>query len=284
MSCFFAGRYGFTSDGLSRFYARRAARILPLFWLASAVAIIGGIWASIEFQPTVANLVAGLLMLQWTHVTYPVGVFWTLGVELHFYILAPLLCLALIRSRQLWWLAGGLTLLTLLILFGGRADDRSMPANLHFFVAGMLMARIATNGVADRLLSKRWALPLTVGAGIAAIAAAGMVYTDRFWDYRGAILTVVAIVSFLAAHRALEMRRIAPNMIGRAFMVLGVLAYGLYAWHGVVLTLWPWFGNQLTATFLVSIALAWLSYALIERPVMHGGKRFFSPHPKRAAA
>jgi peptidoglycan/LPS O-acetylase OafA/YrhL len=265
---FFTRRYLFSSNGIFRFYIRRAARILPLFWLASGVAIIGGLWANTDFELTFGNLIKSLLALQWTHSTYLVGVFWTLGVELHFYLIAPILCLPLKKSNRTQWFIGTFALILLVFFFGGRADDRSAIANLHFFMAGILMAKVATSRIFDKALSSSLALPVFIFLGTAAIVFASVLYTVNFWHYRGAILSLVAISAFLAAHRVIEIRKIHPSLIGHCFMYLGLLAYGIYTWHGVISALLPWFQDQFIANFLLSILLSWLSYSLLEKPIV----------------
>ncbi len=262
--CFYSGRYRFTFGGIRLFFIRRLARILPLFWLTSLIAIICSIYLESEFQLTFSNIAKSLTTLQWTHLTYPVGVFWTLGVELHFYLIAPLLCLAVHKSNVMVCMG-----VLLLIFFGGQVDDRSMLANLHFFMTGIFMAKIVVSQTYNQILLYRLVLPAFILLGAIAISLTGVFYAKDFWSYRGAILTMIAIAAFMSAHRIIEMRKIKSNGISYFFMSLGVLAYGLYAWHGVLLTLLPWFREQFVATFLVSLILAYFSYSLIEKPIIN---------------
>lgn len=68
---FLSGRYAFDRAGVLAFYRRRAARILPLFWLTSALALIAAAVGLVSFELTLPNVLAALFMLQWAHMTYP---------------------------------------------------------------------------------------------------------------------------------------------------------------------------------------------------------------------
>lgn len=262
---FFSGRYRFVRQDLVRFYGRRIARILPLLWLCSAIVLAGSIWVPIEFVTTPGNVLAGLFALQWNHTTYPVGVFWTLGVELQFYLLAPFLCLLLARFRRP---AIFILLVVLLATFGAVADGRSLMANMHFFIAGVLMADVTTAGMWDAALARRQAPTLLILTGALALAGAGISYKGGFWNYQGAVLTVIAIIALLGSHHAIELQGRPAGAATRALMWLGTLAYGIYAWHGVLLVMFPALSNNFVAVTMLSVAIAQASLMLIERPAM----------------
>ena len=99
---FFSGRYSFDMRGVAAFYRKRASRILPLFWLTSGIALVASVWVPMDFAVTTESLLSALFMLQWSHVTYPVGVFWTLGIEMQFYLVAPVICWAVAKAGRYW--------------------------------------------------------------------------------------------------------------------------------------------------------------------------------------
>lgn len=107
------------------------------------------------------------------------------------------------------------------------------------------------------------------------IGVAWLYHNDlaQFWKLKGAFFTSLSIACLLAAHIGLEQRDIAPGMVTRALMMLGVLAYGLYAWHGLLLKHFSIFEGQFLSTYFVSLALAVMSYLLIEKPAIALGKR-----------
>lgn len=103
------------------FYALRAARILPCLLLAlltvDALALAGvpifGNRADAAVSLWTVNAAAltawvNVLIVQHGWINYPLGVLWSLSVEMAFYLLFPLACLALRRGWALAALAAGL--------------------------------------------------------------------------------------------------------------------------------------------------------------------------------
>jgi len=79
------GRYRSTLKGIATFWFNRLLRIYPIFITVSIVAIIATN-PIIDF-----NFISReLLVVQWNHDYLLNGVFWTLGLETHFYLIAPL--------------------------------------------------------------------------------------------------------------------------------------------------------------------------------------------------
>lgn len=261
---FFSGRYALDLAGINNFYLRRAVRILPLFWLISLLALGASLLGVIAFDWTPGTLAAALFMLQWSHVTYPVGVFWTLGIEMQFYLVAPFLCWALVKAGRFWVVAGFGVLVLLLILFGEQPDLRTLPGVIMFFLAGLLMARWA---VAAPEVMKSWTVWTNMALGCVALMVVSDAYPARFWNHVGPVFVVVALMLFLRAHVAMERRAVPAGRVTRGLMVVGTLAYGLYAWHGLLLVVWMPFQENLALTYGTSLLLAWLSFVLFERPV-----------------
>lgn len=151
-----AAMTGRPAPDLGRFYLRRAARILPPYWVAVVVTL-----AVISDRPAVAGDWASYLTLTQTYNDHNVDPsltqMWTLAVEISFYAILPLLA----------WFARGsrsgnpqaarrqLTLIGVLVaiavaadIVGHRAPDglRSLlwlPANLDWFAAGMFLAVVS---------------------------------------------------------------------------------------------------------------------------------------------
>lgn len=89
---------------LRTFWARRAARILPLAWLLVAIA-----WFA---YPAGRELLPSYLLFynNYVHQSVPgLAPMWSLMVEEHFYLVYPVLCL-LVPRRWLWLAVGGLCL------------------------------------------------------------------------------------------------------------------------------------------------------------------------------
>ena len=170
-----------------RFYVRRVFRVAPLYWLLFAVAVALGAfmveWRShlvavfpppyvdslgndpSRPEPTLANIVA--------HLTFLFGLYppfasnnalpdWSLSLEMQFYVAVPFLMLAIRRSGvwpvvlaalALQWLA---TRYVGLYLTPGPLGLWPQPSALPFkigcFLAGMLVAMLAEEGLRARLV------------------------------------------------------------------------------------------------------------------------------------
>ncbi len=225
-----------------------------------------------ELQINSTTFLAAMFAAQWSHTTYFVGVFWTLGLEIQFYVVAPLIALAIVKSGKLWpvlLLAGWIILWA---AFSG--DDRTTVGNLQHFLVGIAVAKAVTAGALDRIIALPKIAFLAGVFGIICIGIASDLYSrPTFWSGPGALWTDAAILLLLVSHCGIERSKLPANAATRGLMALGTLAYGLYAWHGLVLT----FASSLTPLFPMvfglSIALAWLSYSLVERPIIESGKR-----------
>ncbi len=267
---FFRGRHQFSGSGLQTFALRRMARILPIFWTLSLVAVALLLWRG---EPLPFDWFEGfkqLFAFKWRHDYSLVGVFWTLGIEVQFYLIAPLICYAILSSPQ----RGPFVIIAvwtfLVLALGSDPDNRTTIAAMQHFLAGMFIARISNLPGTEGLLDSPVLRTLALIIGLASLAVASRLYHNDevlFWSYRGGLLTDLAIASLLFAHCSFERLKIEPNGITKIFLVLGVLSYGLYAWHGLLLIYFPWFHNSLFATFLASMVLAFLSYKFVERPV-----------------
>lgn len=276
---FFSGRYAFDMQGITAFYRKRASRILPLFWLTSVIALVATLWVPIDFSISPYSLFSSLLMLQWSHMTYPVGVFWTLGIEMQFYLVAPILCWAVIKAGRFWVPGGFGLMLVLLWHFGDQPDLRTLIGTIMFFLAGVLMARWNQQQPTGQRSATSLKFALILGFGVVALMVASDSYPDRFWNHVGPFFVILALILLLRAHDILERMAVPAGPVTRGLMTIGALAYGIYAWHGLLLVLSPIFQNSLLLTYLGSFLLAWASFTLVERPTIKalGAKRTLAP-------
>lgn len=265
-------KYELAWSGLRHFFVNRVLRIYPLFLFLSLLAFVT-IWIKTGDAPlTVGDIPAQFFALQFNHSYLLSGVFWTLGIELHFYLLAPLLALPLLaRSRMT---GPALALLYALMVYGywyavahygWSADGRNIVANLPHFFIGMIACRLVASGSVPVPAWISLPLALTV------VGLTSWLYhshTRLFWSATGMLLVDIAILFFAVAHRRLAARPAPSGMVYRAFSWLGVLSYGIYAWHAYFPALAPQLLDELLLLLVVSTAAAYASYRLLERPAI----------------
>jgi exopolysaccharide production protein ExoZ len=280
---FLHGRYTFCRRDVIRFYANRFLRLMPLFWLVSlaALAIAWGQGVRIEFGPN--GILGEFLALQWSHSYALSGVFWTLGIELQFYIIAPALMFGLVWICRfgIWVRRITLSLIyvslllfpaALAVLVDAPVDNRTILGNLAHFLAGMLfLIHVSKLSLGSRKLGTG-AAPLLgrALAGCLCIMLAAWLFHERvsgFWSGLGALLTHAGVCLWLRVHVAFEARKVKSGVFAKAGMVLGVLSYGLYAWHDLVMRSLPSISDSLILVLVASLALAFVSNRVLERPV-----------------
>lgn len=275
---------------VSRFYIRRAFRILPPLYCAIALAIAAAGWGILHtgvdwkavvaiqlFLTNFAELVPGL--------TIPLGLsaLWSLAVEEHFYLLFPVLYLLLLRSglsrgRQTALLGSfcAITLLWRFVLMGGFhvfwnriyvGTDTRMDSILF----GSIMA-VAANPVIDRFpaLSRRLcgsAALISIVILLISIAARGEFFrqTSRY-SIQG--LALFPVFFYIARY---------PDSLPTRWLewkpltTVGDWSYALYVFHYTVMfAVNTWITTNpvatLVLTFAISCILAELSRRYVERP------------------
>lgn len=261
---------------LRAFYERRARRLLPA--LVAVVLVAVGLTA-----------VTGISFVTWPEVigalTYSTNVIsaftsipvdgmlhhtWSLVIEEQFYLVWPLLTLALWRHRSVLLALVGVgavwAVVERLSLLSTEADVQRVAYGLHMRVDGILIGC----GLA-LVLRGRAAPPAVPGAGAAllvisllSLAPVGVTFVLGLPLLSAA--TAVVIASILAGR--------GPTWLEwRPLRQVGRLSYGLYLWHHVVLSFSDralGLHDDWRATALVvlptSVVLTLLSWRYIEQP------------------
>jgi peptidoglycan/LPS O-acetylase OafA/YrhL len=267
-------RYTLEPRSLARYARNRALRIMPLFW---TVSIAGWAWAwsaTGESPIGTSNWVSQLLALQWDQSYVLNGVFWTLGIEMQFYVIAPALAWLLFRRSSPWGTVAFIVLMAMAMawprvhhkVLGGSVDLRNLLHNLDMFMAGMAGAALAPWFASVRRF--RWHF---FGGAFASLIACNVLYHSGlgpFIEWKGRIPMILCIVLLVGAHVGFESGPPVKARWWRAFAWLGTLSYGVYAWHGLLVMHSPFLESHFLATTAITIVLAAASYALVERPCL----------------
>lgn len=274
------------------FYARRVRRLLPalaamvLLVLFAMLLLMGR--HAVLIEQTSASVVASLFFVSNIYFqmttggyfdeqsdTMPMLHLWSLAVEEQFYLVYPLLMLALLRfvpgamTRRL----AVLTVASLLLaeywvnIYPDRAFFQ-MPA--RFWELGMGgMVALATSPSTSRP-GDRWLLPV----GFAAVLLA-CVFTASWGNFPGksAIPAVVgSALVLLGVHRGATGGWAAAMLRSPAFVAMGLISYSLYLWHWPLLVLddQSRLGAASTAwrltLCLLAVVIAWCSWRFVETP------------------
>jgi len=295
-----------------RFFARRALRIFPVFYLVLAILLVltpifhyqwrlGHLWFLVYLGNFFANRDFTLYEIySANHPTAKVfiGHFWTLCVEEQFYLLWPLLVWTVRDRIRLVWTAGGISLLALLLRIGmemhfsrGMCElwiMRTLPFRMDALLVGAVLALVLRGPAADRWQrSCKWIFVASLAVLLAIFAFSP--------DYDSPVLLTFGLTSVALASAGLVGMTLRPASPVFRFFHLGPLrrlgrySYGFYIYH--VLYGWAWIQFLVFVTSKVhSIALGGLivlsinllttylvsmvSYELFERRFLRWKERF----------
>lgn len=287
------------SFSLAIFYARRLRRLLPaLAVVLAATALIG--WFYLlphEFSALGKHMLAGTAFFSNFSLKREAGYFdaaaeekpllhlWSLGIEEQFYLLWPLLLLA-VRNRRALTVAA-----TIIVTASFAACVSTSYRNLSsaFFLpqfriwelsVGALVALASLHLLEARKLRASVAATLSA-AGLALLIAAACILNDKsiypgylaLWPVAAAVLTIAAGPT--AAFNRLILSH--PLAVG-----IGLISYPLYLWHWPLLSiahiLKVEHAPYVTAAIVAgTFILALLTHLFIEKPMRRGGTRVLVP-------
>jgi peptidoglycan/LPS O-acetylase OafA/YrhL len=262
------------ASGAGRFVLRRLLRLAPPYFAALLVAVALGLARGESFDA--AQLAAHVLFLQTLADVPPVGiVFWTLGIELQFYVAFALLtwladAIGAARARPLT--RGAVAVLALAWPLGALATPEHATSFLPFwdqFMAGVLARDAMRGGRAAQAVAIAFA---------GTLLACGIARGDLFSGIAG-----VTALALLAAHAAGASRR---WLSGRIAQSLGRVSYSLYLLHVPTIALAAALlrrlpphanvaGELAEAAVIVAacVAVAWAFRRAIEQPSIRWSHR-----------
>ncbi|GAC1578288.1 MAG: hypothetical protein NVS3B7_11890 [Candidatus Elarobacter sp.] len=278
-----------------RFGARRLVRIVPPYYIATALMVLAFIVLPGILRPgrpspwTMWDVVQALLFLD-GNVKLLNGAFWTLMVEFRWYFAFPFLLVLWIRSPRGFFALGGIAAILYTFTRARGLDLGTLPVFMLGIVAADLrLLPFGTNRWADG--ARRWAVPLATLCAAAGIAAepfamipGGAYAADVRFPYQPTILGWQLAMFFVVVAGG-ELAVFRSVLSHRALVATGVASYGIYLVHqpviGVVEDLVRGPAGPWAAALLAPLA-GFAFWALAERPFTTGSYR--APLVRRTAA
>jgi peptidoglycan/LPS O-acetylase OafA/YrhL len=271
------------SPSVRRYLSKRAARILPAYWLAlvGAFVLLHGTGhrreAGFEDLPFFALFLQNYFEDTRTLLNPPT---WSLAVEVSFYALIPLFGWLIVRAvarggrRAAVAIAGMLMAIGLAFNFAAYQGEwsqtvtTSLPSFLPVFACGIAAAALTFG----RTIGRSGRITLVV-AGSALVLWNGWWHHDGTGMWGKVLLDLPAGIGFALIVVALIQH--SPKILAAGpLRWIGIVSYGFYLWHMpvlYVLRLQGWWSDSPAVSYLavvaVSLALAALSWFGVERRV-----------------
>lgn len=229
-------------------------------WIISGALPIG--WRDIPSQ---------LLLIQFNHSYTLNGVFWTLGIELQFYLIAPLIAyFFLVNAHNKLYLPSLLYVISICTLYyathvmNWSFDGRNIISNLPHFIVGMLACQYVS-----KVTPNRRHLVCAITFALVLLAYTNWIYqhnSGKYWSIKGVLLVDMIIFLLVFVHGNIPSLRLG-NM-EYSLSMLGILSYGVYAWHGYMLKYIPLASHDILTLISITVLTAYFSYRIVEKPAL----------------
>ncbi len=283
-------------DYAAYFWRARLARILPLYYVATAVFLLAVSSAALDKDASF-QILSHLFLVHnfFQNAAFSInGVTWSLSVEFQFYVLAFFIVPLIARSGRATLITGYLALLGGVLAYrfacwywltkAGASDD----AFIHFSSqVPALIDSFALGGLICMLKLSRFTRAQNVLLALLAFSLLMAIYfiydanAARYWASLPMTVLFRSLVAAFAGVALLLAMSIRTSLLWRPMLELGKISYGIYLWHLIVLYLvqrqvpLKETAAVLTITAL-TLVLAKLSHLAIEMPFMrwaHNARR-----------
>lgn len=227
---------------LADFYAQRAARILPTLFLmlllVDALALAGvrifdnrvgapvSLWT---VNVAGATFWMNVLIARHGWINYPLGVLWSLSVEVVFYLLFPLACLCLRRP------AGLLALAVLVVCAGPLYRYANPGGHGAFLYAYPACFDAIVIGCCAALLKRRWPFPMLQRGAVRAAIVASMALLYLAWPIAQSHVLGVSAIALATALLLLGDGAVPTSKPALVLAACGRRSYEIYLFHLLVL-------------------------------------------------
>ncbi len=304
------------------FWLARARRLLPALFVVLAAVIVAAVFLTLPGRrASVAGdaLATLFYVANWRFVLGDEAYFgqvaspsplrhaWSLAVEEQFYIVYPLLLVALLalvrRRTTLVWTLAGLAAVSAVLMAAlhqpGLDPSRvyyGTDTRAHQLLVGAAVAAFISGGPGS--IPRDVVRTLDLWCRRLALPALLVVVSTFWWADRGqslilegvavplSVLVCVVLVAATSPAESLVQRTLALEPLRR----IGMISYGLYLWHWPIVVFlndqivpWPTAARAALQVAL-TVALAALSYRFVERPVRREGVQALVPRLPRASA
>jgi mycarose O-acyltransferase len=295
------------SDRPTAFWRRRFFKIYPNQLVTMGAAAIILAWVTRQALDGRVAVLSALLLQSYSPSLAVRAAFnpvaWSLSCEMLFYLTFPLLLhwIRRIRPEQLWvWVGVMVALIVAFAAAAGKLPTQHVypivgltdwqtwlvyqfpPARLPEFVLGILLARIVMTG---------GRLPFGRRGATLSVLAAGVLLPLFPGTYRAVAVMVLPLGLLVAASAVADTEGRPSWLAGRLMVRLGELSFAFYLWHYLVVeAVHQWLGGPTRSwqtpeglavsvlIFVIALALSWLLYTFVERPVM---RRFAVPRRRK---
>ena len=292
---------------VKRFYLKRAARIVPSYYLCVLILLVFTVFPQGGYTNAWEAVRDILAHLTFTHSLFPFsytgspinGVLWTLSVEVQFYLLFPLLCLAFRKKPLLTWLGMTAAAFAYRALVGTLPDTtlyiNQLPAFFDVYANGFMAAlvyrtlreRMQRETTAEKaFFTALFAVCVGVLVGLMRAQASEVGYENIHhgqMDRRFVLSCVLSIAMVSAAFSLPFLRFLLGNRLMRFFSLVSFQYYMYHQAFSLQLKQWrfpsstslppnfdseqPWQTRYTLCCFIGALLIAALLTFLFERPV-----------------
>lgn len=284
------GGYELTARGYTRFFVNRILRIIPLAYIALGAGIVILLASGKPLPPTVLKQFFFVPPLNDMSLSGPL---WTVAAEMQFYFLSIFLVPITVHGMRRGGVFFGFFLLLLAVIVGHHwvawvGDNISQPrtfiGNIVFFIFGLLLA----SSTKFKLVVPPVLTGISIAIGVMVAWYLQNYQEGYFWGWGpatgmlplggGALLALAISFAVLTALPP-SPSHFVPKRVSIAIILSGLAwcgryTYGIYVWHAIIAVLDANFlhvppGLMHLGLLLLAVALAPLSYRLLEKPFLH---------------